>query len=217
MEDPATAPEGDAAGDVIRVEEDVVRDLRHSIGNHFHKLYYWADRMGSEPDSDARGEQAKQLERAIQRLQHCMDLALRYFEPDRASLVDAGGGKVAQSLRAMLSGEMSDVALEVQSSSEVDAATVRLDPQRFSAAVRLVVELLRASAGEKGTCRVRVAVGDDALLLSCDIVGEATPAEAPVMEWAIAKKAMAMQGGTLQLSGSARAPNGCVLKLPRVS
>jgi hypothetical protein len=59
-------------------------------------------------------------------------------------------------------------------------------------------------------------VTDDALLVSCDIVGEAAPAEAPVMEWAIAKKAVAMQGGGLQLSGGARAPNGCVLKLPLV-
>ena len=80
VEDPAAAPEGDAAGDVIRVEEEVVRDLRHSIGNHFHKLYYWADRMGSETDSAARAGQAEELERAIQRLQDYIELALRYFE-----------------------------------------------------------------------------------------------------------------------------------------
>ena len=59
-----------------------------------------------------------------------------------------------------------------------------------------------------------LAVSGAALQVSVDLAPGAAAAEVPIMEWAIASKVVAMQGGTLRLSGSTRAPVGCVLELP---
>ena len=48
------------------LDQEVLRDLRHAVGNHFHKLFYWADRLESETENAG---QVEELTGALQRFQ----------------------------------------------------------------------------------------------------------------------------------------------------
>lgn len=198
---------------MMRVEQDVVRDLRHSVGNHFHKLYYWADRIGSEDGAQEHVELAEELAGALQRFQEFLELGLRYFEPDQASVMDMSLADVSAASGSVLQTELPSTEVGV----EVDAASaetrVTLDPQRFSLALRLIAQLLGGTKREAFQCRFGQRDGQAEVTIEAS--GGEAPLETPVIEWAIARKAIAMQGGVLEASsGQEDVIGGCVVSLP---
>ena len=201
--------------DTMRVEAEVVRDLRHSVGNYFHKLYYWVDRIGSEDEPAARAEQVDELAGALERFQKYLETGLRYFEADQASPISMGVGEVARASASVLGTDFPGVTISVELEEAVGKRSVRLDPQRFSTALRVLVGLLGGTAREEFACRLEANSAGDALLTSIEGRGGRTPVEIPVVEWAIARKMIEMQGGALRSSPNGTDENGgCVISLP---
>lgn len=197
----------------MHVEEDVVRDLRHSVGNHFHKLYYWADRIGSEDGASEHLELAEELNGALQRFQEFLELGLRYFEADKASPIVMGAAEVASASKSVLQTELPGVAVTVEVADDAAAAKIRLDPQRFSLALRLIAKLLGGT--KRAALATRISVDDGQAHVAIEASGGEAPLETPVIEWAIARKAIAMQGGALEASPSREdVSGGCVVSLP---
>lgn len=214
------APEASTGGDVsgagrmMRVEDEVVRDLRHSVGNYFHKLYYWADRIGSEDGASEHVELGEELSGALQRFQEFLELGLRYFEADEASPMNMGVADVASASESVLRTELPSVAVTVEVADAASTAQMHLDPQRFSLALRLIAKLLGGTKREALACRISTG-DDDRVHVTIEASGGEAPLETPVIEWAIARKAIAMQGGALEASSSQEdVIGGCVVTLP---
>lgn len=199
---------------LMRVEADVVRDLRHSVGNHFHKLYYWADRVGAEDDQTPRGERIAELNGALARFQSFLELGLKYFEADRASPIEMAAREVAGASESVLRTELPACGVSVEADSSLDDARIRLDPQRFSFALRLIASLL--GGPRRDVFRCRLARGpEETVEISVEAEGGEAPLETPVMEWAIARKAIAVQEGELRRSSRQDdVMGGCVVRLP---
>lgn len=197
----------------MHVEESVVRDLRHSVGNHFHKLYYWADRIGSEDGASEHLALAEELNGALERFQEFLELGLRYFEADKASPITMAATEVASASESVLRTELPGVAVVVDVADSACGATIQLDPQRFSLALRLIAKLLGGARREALTTRISV---DGAQAhVAIEASGGGAPVETPVIEWAIARKAIVMQGGVLEASPSQEdVVGGCVVSLP---
>ncbi len=189
----------------FELDEEFVRDLRHCVGNHFHKLFYWADLLAEEPESAERVRHAEALTGALQRFQEELETGLRYFEPDRASPVEMGVAEVASATQSLLRTEVPAVRVDLDLSPEAAGHRVRLDPQRFSLALRLLVEILGGTRRESLTCRFTVEPQDGRLALFIEAAGGDELLGLPIMQWAIARKTVAMQGGEVR---PAREPDG---------
>lgn len=199
----------------LLVENDVVRDLRHSVGNHFHKLYYWAERLGTDGAGADRAELVDELNGALHRFQEFLELGLRYFEPDAAAPMIMTGGDIAAASESLLRTELPGCAVAVDVAEEALDVAVRVDPQRFSYALRLVAEVLGGTAREAFGCALTVSEDRGECEFTIEATGGERPLEAPVMQWAIARKAIAMQGGVLApSSGQEDAVGGCTMRLP---
>ncbi len=206
---------GAGPGQMMHVEEEVVRDLRHSVGNHFHKLYYWADRIGSDEGAADRTELGQELNGALERFQALLELGLRYFEADKASPMEMSAADVASASESVLRTELPAAEITVTVADAVVGKRLRLDPQRFSLALRLVAKLLGGEKREAFTCDF-AACGDEAAVdITIEPIGGDAPLETPVIEWAIARKAIVMQGGSLRASAAqGDTMRGCVVRLP---
>jgi len=78
------------------IGERVVADVRHEIGNYFHKLYYWADFLNESRSGRAGDVTATQmLEDTIRGLEALLKATLEYVRPmaaSRAKRRTAAGG-----------------------------------------------------------------------------------------------------------------------------
>ena len=96
-----------------QIGERVVADVRHEIGNYFHKLYYWADflaesRNGHAPDVTA----TQMLEGTIRELEELLQATLEYVRPMAASPIrmhvrEVVDGIVRQLGNGLAGGELS--------------------------------------------------------------------------------------------------------------
>lgn len=216
-EAPGSSAEGSTTPgvSVLTVEDEVVRDLRHSVGNYFHKLYYWADRIASEDDGTARAELQEELNGALQRFQEFLEVGLRYFQPDVASPIAMPAADIASASEALLRNELPGCAVAVDIDPGARDLAVSVDPQRFSQALRIVVDVLGGAARETFGCAISLADDGEAVEFTIEATGGEAPVEMPVMQWAIARKAISMQGGTLEpSSGQDEAVGGCTMRLP---
>ncbi|MDG2306029.1 MAG: hypothetical protein P8R42_15540 [Candidatus Binatia bacterium] len=214
-EAPRDADEGGSgAGQMMHVEEDVVRDLRHSAGNHFHKLFYWVDRIGSEEDASARAKQAEEMSGVLQRFQEFLELGLRYFEADKASPMTMSAPDVAAASESLLQTELPEREVTVTVDESAAGTMVSLDPQRFSLALRLVANLMGGANRESFSCTLALCDDADSVEFLLDATGGEAPLEIAVMEWAIARKLIVMQGGALRTSSRQQDEiGGCVVRL----
>jgi len=207
---------------LLRIDEAVVHDLSHELGNYFHKLSYWTDcvRSGAS-DLEAGVSPADELDRTLHRLQTFLNLALVYFEPAVADLVAVRGAEIAKAFEALLRGESPDAALEVTCTAAASDARVQVDTRRLSTGFRTIAVLLGAGAGTVLRLEVDLVAsskGGESLQLDISATGGSPEAAARraqrVVEWAVAGRMLELNGGELrtneQRPGSAR----CVLTLP---
>src|SRR5712691_8808179 len=67
---------------VAVVQERVLAEIRHELGNFFHKLYYWSDYLKEKPVRQPADSTATQmLERTIKNLEDFLKMSLEYFHP----------------------------------------------------------------------------------------------------------------------------------------
>src|SRR5690349_15861307 len=152
------------------IGERVVADVRHEIGNYFHKLYYWADflaesRSGRAPDVTA----TQMLESTIRELEQLLQATLEYVRPMAASPIRMHAREVVDGIVRQLGNGLAGRAIvpSIDDALPADRA-VLVDPGRLSQLLAVLVrrvdstiergrELeLRATAERRGTLEVVV-------------------------------------------------------------
>lgn len=203
---------------LIPVDAEVLSDLRHSIGNYFHKLYYWADCVKSGEDLGVEVEPAEMLDRTLQSLEAFLRIALEYFRQPELSLVDLDGEELGRTLASVLRSEQGGAA-EVVTNAKVERWRVAIDPARFSEALAIAVRQLRAaSVDEARRLRGSVEVSHGSIALDLrwadPEIPPATTRDPGVVEWAVAERILCAHGGSLQLIRSEGILRGCSIQVP---
>jgi hypothetical protein len=207
----------------VRIDEAVVHDLSHELGNYFHKLYYYTESVatGGDPGSDD-GAPAQKLGETVQRLQSFLNLALEYFQPARLNAVPMCAGDVARALEALLRGEQPEATIEVRCAPGVAEAAVLIDPTRLASGLRIVARQLAGGGGPGITVVAglerRNHDGEGMLEIAIEVQGGTVDASYRpshrVVEWAVAGRMIELHGGELVSNESRPGAAGCVLTLP---
>lgn len=209
-------------GALLRIDEAVVHDLSHELGNYFHKLFYWTDCIRSGvTDAEAGKSPTDALDETLHRLQAFLNQALVYFEPAVTNVIPMTGMDVAKAFEALLRGENPGAAIETECSPAVADAALQVDTQRLSTGFRTIAHLLGAGAGTTLRLEADVIASDakkSGLRITLTATGGSAEAAARraqrVVEWAVAARMVELHGGELytheERAGSAR----CVLTLP---
>jgi hypothetical protein len=223
---PRLAPEPPAdeaaRGRLVRIDEAVVHDLSHELGNYFHKLFYWTDYIKSGATDDGSGAcPGEMLEDVVHRMQAFLNVALEYFQPAELRGVPVSGADVAGALESLLRGAGGEAAVEVVCDEDAGAARLVIDPTRLSSGLRLAARLLSGPgcAALRAHVRTSERAGRDVLEIELSVDGPGEPDARPshrVVEWAVAGRMIELHGGELSTNEERRGA-GCLLTLPLAS
>jgi signal transduction histidine kinase len=220
---PAPRPEH---GTPVLVQEKVLAEIAHELGNFFHKLYYWSDFLKERPArKTADSTAAQMLERTIKNLEDFLKVSLDYFHPTQLSFTRMAVRELVEGLlfqvRSQLNGTSVSVA-DVAAWRDGDA-DVLVDPGHLSYAFEVAVRHLTKQIGPDSTIRIEIARSTRRDVAGLEIEfhlrqpNEASPlfrtAEAGV-EWAVAQKFVALHGGDLAERTEAESAKELVLFLP---
>lgn len=212
------APEAEAPGTrLMRIDEAVVHDLSHELGNYFHKLYYWTECIRSGAgDLGPDVSPADALDETMHRLQSFLNLALDYFQPAQLALVSMPVADVARALESVLRGENPDAQVAVRCAERVSDARVSIDTTRLSTGMRIVARLL---GGGETSLAATVDASDDGERLEIVVSASGTPDAAArraqrVVEWAVAGRMLELHGGKLATNEERSGSTTCILTLP---
>jgi signal transduction histidine kinase len=206
------------------VQEKVLAEIVHELGNLFHKLYYWADFLKQRPArKSADTTAAEMLERTIKNLEDFLKVAILYFQPTQLSLMRMKAGEVTDGLLAQLRAQLNGTPVAVSGGGEWQATPVMIDPGHLSRAFEVAVRHLVTQLGPASALAVAVARGARGGRPGLEVgfrisePSEAQPlfrtSEAGV-EWAVAQKVVALHGGELSEQSDTPGAKSIVLFLP---
>ena len=213
------------AGAVL-VQEKVIAEIAHELGNFFHKLYYWSDYLKEKPArKSADSTAAQMLERTIRNLEDFLKVSLDYFHPTQLSFTRMGVSELLEGLlfqvRAQLNG--TPLTLSDDDGWRREDAEVLIDPGHLSRAFEVAVRHLTKQVGPESSVTIgieRSARRDRAGLevgFQLRQPNEASPlfrtAEAGI-EWAVAQKVVALHGGELLERNEGPEAKSLVIFLP---
>jgi signal transduction histidine kinase len=197
-------------GSLVVVQERVLAEISHELGNLFHKLYYWSDYIKSDGD----GEGAKKgdstaghmLERTISNLEEFLKVALEYFHPITLNFTKVPVAELLDGFMAHLKSHLNGNEMRVFRDEIDEPATILVDPTRISQAFRIALHNVHDDLKAGGALTVSLGKGSrrDFPGLEVRLVVEPkTPAsslfrgaEAGV-EWAVAQKLIELHGGEI--------------------
>jgi len=219
---PAAEPGATPRGELVRIDEAVVHDLTHELGNYFHKLYYYAESVTSLEGDGADASAAEKLGETVQRMQGFLNLALEYFQPARLNAVAMSAADVGRALESLLRGENPEATIEVSCAPAVADAAVLIDPTRLSSGLRIVARQLGGSGGAGTTLQAdlqrRSTGGRGVLEIAIEARGarldETCRPSHRVVEWAVAGRMLELHGGELITNETRPGQAGCTLTLP---
>jgi hypothetical protein len=204
------------------IQDKVIADMLHDLGNFFHKLYYWTDYVRSgEPNRGSDATAGEMLEASLRQLQDYLKVAFDYFAPVALRPTRMAADDVCTSFVGTLTGRLGGYAVEVSKADTLPIGEIELDPGRISQALEVVVRQLGCQVGDDSRFHVSATVttehGREGLEIRVVIERPAEEgaffrtAESTV-EWALAEKLFQLHGGILaDLADSRR---GCVMFLP---
>jgi len=213
------------AGAVL-VQEKVIAEIAHELGNFFHKLYYWSDYLKEKPArKSADSTAAQMLERTIKNLEDFLRVSLDYFHPTQLSFTRMGVSEVLEGLlfqvRAQLNG--TPITLSDGNVWRREDAELLIDPGHLSRAFEVAVRHLTKHVGPESSVTVAIkrSARRDRAGLELDFQlrqpNEASPlfrtAEAGI-EWAVAEKVVALHGGELLERNEGPEEKSLVIFLP---
>jgi len=215
LADPTTAvaaPSEESAehGSLVVVQERVLAEISHELGNFFHKLYYWSDYIKSDSDSDAARKAdstaGHMLERTISNLEDFLKVALEYFYPIRLNFTKIAVGELLDGFMTHLSAHLNGNEVRVFRDEIGEPATILIDPARISQAFRIALHQVHEDLKSGGALTVSLGKGTrrdfPGLEMRLDVEPKVPPsplfrtAEAGV-EWAVAHKLIEMHGGEI--------------------
>jgi signal transduction histidine kinase len=221
LDRPATPAPADTGA---QVQEKVLAEIVHELGNFFHKLYYWADFLKQRPSRKSSDTTAAEmLERTIKNLEDFLRVSLLYFQPTQLSLMRMKAGEVADGLLAQLRSQLNGTPLIVSGGGEWQGTPVMIDPGHLSRAFEVAVRHLVMQIGPTSALGVGIAEGVRGGRAGLEVGFRLThPSEAEPLfqtseagvEWAVAQKLVALHGGELIEQSTAPGEKSVVLFLP---
>jgi signal transduction histidine kinase len=194
-------------GTSVIAQEKVLAEIRHELGNFFHKLYYWSDYLKEKPARQAPDDTAAQmLERTIKNLEDFLRVSLDYFHPVQLTLSRMSVADLLEGLFFQVRAHLNGTPVVVNDGNDCCDAEVLVDPGHLSQAFAVAARHLTKQIGPESTVRVGTArcmrrdrpgveVG-----FELHSPSETSPlfrtSEAGV-EWAVAQKVIALHGGEL--------------------
>jgi len=203
---PALRPEH---GTPVMVQEKVLAEISHELGNFFHKLYYWSDYLKDGPArKTADSTAAQMLERTIKNLEDFLKVSLDYFHPTQMSFTRMSVGELVEGLLFQVRSHLNGTPVTVADAGawRSGPSEVLVDPGHLSYAFEVAVRHLKKQVGPESSITVGIerTVPRDSAGLEVAFhlrqPNEASPlfrtAEAGV-EWAVAERFVALHGGEL--------------------
>ncbi len=188
---------------VDRADPEILRDIRHEVGNHFHKLYYWADLLAAEDLGEPTGSPS--LARSLKAFESFLQTALLYFHGPGEQVVTVSAADVGLALQSIL-GETGG-AIDLDTAPGLAKFSVRIDPERLSTAFRLLGGQLARLNGSGSVLGFKVRLrrvegvgGADVevtLLAPRALAATHPAAEVDAVSWAVAGRILQQHGGWL--------------------
>ena len=220
---PAPRPEHATA---VLMQEKVLAEITHELGNFFHKLYYWSDYLKEKPARKSSDSTATQmLERTIKNLEDFLKVSLDYFHPTQLSFTRMAVSEFIDGLLLQLRSQLNGTPVTVSDVGawKIDEAEVAVDLGHLSYAFEVALRHLTKQVGPDSMVAVSIERGarchDAGLEVRFQLrqANEASPlfrtAEAGV-EWAVAQKFVALHGGELLEHTEGSGEKQLVLYLP---
>jgi signal transduction histidine kinase len=212
------------AGSAAAVQEKVLAEIRHELGNFFHKLYYWSDYLKEKPARQPADSTATQmLERTIRNLEDFLKVSLDYFHPTQLSFTRMAVPDLVEGLLFQARAHLNGTPLAAQEPREWGDAALLVDPGHLSQAFAVAVRHLTKQVGPESSVRIAVerSTRRDCPGLEVAFI-LATPNEASPLfrtseagiEWAVAQKVVALHGGELSEITGDGAEKTIILFLP---
>jgi hypothetical protein len=204
-------------GSLVLVQERVLAEIAHEIGNFFHKLYYWSDYIKGEAEGPRKSDTTagQMLERTITNLEDFLKVALEYFYPIHLSFTRVTASEMLDGFMTHLRAHLNGNEVRVFRDELRDPATILVDPARISQAFRIALHKVHEDLKSGGALTVSMGTGSRHDFQGLEIRLEVEPkvpasplfrtAEAGV-EWAVAHKLIEMHGGEIgeQVDGNGR-------------
>jgi signal transduction histidine kinase len=203
---PVLAPRPES-GSVVIVQEKVLAEISHELGNFFHKLYYWSEYLKDAPARDASDSTAAEmLERTIKNLEDFLKISLGYFNPTQLAVVKMRVPDVVEGMLFQVRSHVNGTPVTVTHDGDWNGADLYVDPGQISIAFEIAVRHLAKQMGPESQLRIgfersprRDCAGLE-VAFRLENPSEASPlfrtAEAGV-EWAVAQRIVALHGGEL--------------------
>jgi signal transduction histidine kinase len=216
----SVAPPRAEPGAVVLVQEHVLGEITHELGNFFHKLYYWAEYLrepptrkpppGAAADKAARGASdtsaAQMLESTIRGLEDFLKVTLGYFNPITLSPVRMTASDVVDGLLFQVRTHLNGTPVEVANNAEWNGAAAMVDPGHVSRALEVAVRSLAQQAGAESRLVVRCERSTRRDCTGIEVgFGLEHPSEPSKLfrnaeaglEWAVAQRILLLHGGEL--------------------
>jgi len=208
------------------VQEKVLAEIAHELGNFFHKLYYWSDYLKEKPvRKSADSTAAQMLERTIKNLEDFLKLSLDYFHPTQLSFTRMAVSELLEGLLFQVRAQLNGTPVMVSDSDawRSEDAGVLIDPGYLSRAFEVAVRHLTKQVGPESSVAVGIERSARRELPGLEVgfhlrqPNEASPlfrtAEAGI-EWAVAQKVVGLHGGELQERNEGPEEKSLVIFLP---
>jgi signal transduction histidine kinase len=200
-------PSGGDVGTAIYVQEKVLSEIRHELGNLFHKLYYWAEYLKDKAGPEATDATATDmLERTIKNLEAFLKVSLGYFHPTPLSLVRMAVPDVVEGLLHQVRSNLNGTPVSVTRSDDWRGEGVLVDPGHLSHAFGIALRQLTTQVGSESSLRIAVERSRrrdrPGLEVGVELhkPNEASPlfrTSVAGVEWAVAQRLVALHGGEL--------------------
>jgi len=193
------APEGH------NLDEDVLREIRHELGNHFHKLYYWADYVQELAGGDEAEPLGDPLTGSIQKLESFLNRAMQYLSPAPLESVRMELSEVANAIEQLLASEVPEAKIELTMAAGIEERGILIDPGKFSASIQTVGRTLnQASDGSLLGYRIFVDTVEhmrafEFRMAAASALRPEAAEEVRTLDWANAQRTIETHGGTLSL------------------
>ncbi len=186
------------------IGERVVADVRHEMGNYFHKLYYWADfliesRNGRPVDVTA----TQMLEDTIRGLEELLRATLEYVRPMAAAPIRMHAREVVDGIvRQLTAGLGGRRVVSAVDETVPKERTLLVDPGRLSQLLTMFARRLADATDAAGELEIRVTaeLRGTVEVVAVHATGSANGAchsTVTEVEWATAENVARLIGGEL--------------------
>ena len=195
-------------GNLVVVQERVLAEISHELGNFFHKLYYWSDYIKGDAEGAKKFDTTAghMLERTISNLEDFLKVALDYFHPIKLNFTKIAVAELLDAFMTHLGAHLNGNEVHVNRDEIEQPATILVDPARISQSFRIALHHVHEDLKSGGTLSVSLGKTTRREFPGLEISLMVTPKVAPSplfrtaeagVEWAVAQKLIEMHGGEI--------------------